>query len=517
MDMKKHLPHVDLEKLGKILEIKEAYQRGDISLEEGRTRIREQVGKIYPYEIALAEQELKTIEEDECRKEDIQKMIELFDEVMDTSRPNLPLNHPIMCYYRENDEMRRLMLSIEDLVQYPIIKNQWLELYDQIAAFRTHLSRKQNQLYSILEQKGFDRPTTTMWLLDDFVRDEIRDAKNLIEEDKEEEFLAMQSTIVADVRDLLQKEESVLYPTALAMITPEEFEQMRSGDYEIGFAWIDVEEFQNTDKTEPQPTTVPDGFASELSALLGKYGLGGDDTSRVFDVTAGKLSLEQINLIYKHLPIDISYVDENELVRFYSDTDHRVFPRSKNIIGRDVKNCHPRTSVHLVEEIIAKFRSGEQDSVDFWINKPGVFIYIYYVAVRDSEGRFRGVLEMMQDCSRIRELQGSRTLLTWSNDMQGVKPMEEKKSTPDDTPATREGSKIELSANTRLQDLFKIYPKLRQDLPNMNPAFKMLNSPLARIIVPKATIAMMSERSGISLDDILSMLKELIAKYKREE
>ncbi|CQB88491.1 Uncharacterised protein [Chlamydia trachomatis] len=517
MDMKKHLPHVDLEKLGKILEIKEAYQRGDISLEEGRTRIREQVGKIYPYEIALAEQELKTIEEDECRKEDIQKMIELFDEVMDTSRPNLPLNHPIMCYYRENDEMRRLMLSIEDLVQYPIIKNQWLELYDQIAAFRTHLSRKQNQLYSILEQKGFDRPTTTMWLLDDFVRDEIRDAKNLIEEDKEEEFLAMQSTIVADVRDLLQKEESVLYPTALAMITPEEFEQMRSGDSEIGFAWIDVEKFQNTDKTEPQPTTVPDGFASELSALLSKYGLGGDDTCRVFDVTTGKLSLEQINLIYKHLPIGISYVDENELVRFYSDTDHRIFPRSKNVIGRDVKNCHPRTSVHLVEEIIAKFRSGEQDSVDFWINKPGVFIYIYYVAVRDSEGRFRGVLEMMQDCNRIRELQGSRTLLTWSNDMQGVESMEAKESTPDDTPATREGSIIELSANTRLQDLFKIYPKLRQDLPSMNSAFKMLNSPLARIIVPKATIAMMSERSGISIDDILSMLKGLIAKYKREE
>lgn len=272
MDMKKHLPHVDLEKLGKILEIKEEYQRGDISLEEGRTRLREQVGKIYPYEIALAEQELKTIEENECHKEDIQKMIELFDGVMDTSRPNLPLNHPIMCYYRENDEMRRLMLSIEDLVQYPVIKNQWLELYDQIAAFRIHLSRKQNQLYPILEQKGFDRPTTTMWLLDDFVRDEIRDAKNLIEGDKEEEFLAMQPTIVADVRDLLQKEESVLYPTALAMITPEEFEQMRSGDYEIGFAWIDVEKFQNTDKTEPQPqrslTVLPQNYLRFLVNMV---------------------------------------------------------------------------------------------------------------------------------------------------------------------------------------------------------------------------------------------------------
>ena len=517
MDMKKYLPSVDLEKLSKILEIKEAYQRGDISLEEGRAQVRKQVGKIRPYEIALAEQELKTIEENECQKEDIQKMIELFDEVMDTSRPNLPLNHPIMCYYRENDEMRRLMLSIEDLVQYPIIKNQWIELYDKIAAFRTHLSRKQNQLYSILEQKGFDRPTTTMWLLDDFVRDEIRDAKKLIEEDKEEEFLAMQPTIVADVRDLLQKEESVLYPTALAMITPEEFEQMRSGDYEIGFAWIDVEGFQNADKTVTQPTTAPNGFVSELSALLAKYELGGNDTNRVFDVTTGKLSLEQINLIYKHLPVDISYVDENELVRFYSDTNHRIFPRSKNVIGRDVKNCHPRTSVHLVEEIIAKFRSGEQDSVDFWINKPGVFIYIYYVAVRDAEGRFRGVLEMMQDCSRIRELQGSRTLLTWSNDTQVVKSKEAQNCTPNDTSVTKEDSTIELSADTRLQDLLKIYPQLREDLPSMNSAFKMLNSPLARIIIPKATIAMMSKRSGVSLDDILSTLKELIAKYKREK
>lgn len=124
---------------------------------------------------------------------------------------------------------------------------------------------------------------------------------------------------------------------------------------------------------------------------------------------------------------------------------------------------------------------------------------------------------MMQDCSRIRELQGSRTLLTWSNDTQGVKSMEDQNSTSDDIPATKENSTIELSANTRLQDLFKIYPQLRKDLPSMNSAFKMLNSPLARIIIPKATIAMMSERSGISLDDILLILKKLIAKYQREK
>lgn len=123
---------------------------------------------------------------------------------------------------------------------------------------------------------------------------------------------------------------------------------------------------------------------------------------------------------------------------------------------------------------------------------------------------------MMQDCSRIRELQGSRTLLTWSNDTQGVKSMEDQNSTSDDIPATKENSTIELSANTRLQDLFKIYPQLWKDLPSMNSAFKMLNSPLARIIIPKATIAMMSERSGISLDDILLILKNLLLNIREK-
>ena len=125
-DMKSHLPEVDLDKLRVVLDIKEAYMSGAISLEEGRKRLREQVTKLRPYEIALAEQELKTIEDDECRKEDIQSMMLLFEEVMDTSRPDLPSNHPIMCYYRENDEMRKVLKEVERLAPYPVIKNEWL-------------------------------------------------------------------------------------------------------------------------------------------------------------------------------------------------------------------------------------------------------------------------------------------------------------------------------------------------------------------------------------------------------
>ena len=532
-DMKSHLPEVDLDKLRAVLDIKEAYMSGAISLEEGRKRLREQVTKLRPYEIALAEQELKTIEDDECRKEDIQSMMLLFEEVMDTSRPDLPSNHPIMCYYRENDEMRKVLKEVERLAPYPVIKNEWLGIYDELAKWRTHLSRKQNQLYSILEQKGFDRPTTTMWLLDDFIRDEIRDTRKLIEEDKDAEFIAMQKTIIHDVLDLMEKEETVLYPTSLAMISPAEFEEMKSGDREIGFAFISLE---SEEKAEEAPSNensaAPQaGFGAELASLLNKYGYsagGNASADTVLDVATGKLTLEQINLIYKHMPVDISYVDENEIVKFYTDTEHRVFPRSKNVIGRDVKNCHPRTSVHLVEEIIEKFRTGEQDTVDFWINKGDLFIYIYYVAVRDENGRFRGVLEMMQDCSRIRKLEGSRTLLKWSNDTtaaskhdaayssEATKPAEEPvpaESEEKHEPANEVGA-LEITPDTRVKDLLSTYPALKQELPKLNKAFSMLNSPLARIIIPKANVRMMSERSGMNLDELIKSLKELTEKIK---
>ena len=567
--MKDNLPEVDMEKLRVVLDVKERYLSGALPLDEARAILRERVKTLRPYEIALAEQELKTFEDDECRKEDIQQMMVLFQDVLDRSRPDLPEDHPIMCYIRENDAMRGLLKQVEELAQYPVIKNQWLELYDELHKHRLHLSRKQNQLYSILERKGFDRPTTTMWLLDDFIRDEVRDARRLLEEDREEEFIAMQPVIVADILDLIEKEETVLYPTSLAMIRPDEFEEMKAGDREIGFAWIKVGAGNRTEESKkPLPATEAAGFASDLAALLGKYGFSGGSTpGQLLEVATGQMTLEQINLVYKHMPVDFSYVDENEIVRFYTDTDHRVFPRSKNVIGRDVKNCHPRTSVHLVEEIIDKFRRGEQDEVDFWINKPGLFIYIYYVAVRDEEGRFRGILEMMQDCTRIRSLEGSRTLLSWDKSNKAAsKHSDAPYSAPATTPApeapsttdkqAEDGSEyvscscmkgashapkapeapqaeastsapaVEASAPataktatditgaTRLKDLLEQHSWLKAKLPEINPAFKMLSTPLARIMIPKATVAMMSERSGMPLAELIAQLQRVISEHK---
>ena len=542
--MRENFQNIDAKKLEIVHEIKSAYDEGKISLEEARKSLKDRVQHLAPYEIAIIEQEMVEETEDECIKEDIQAMLEVFQDVLVTKDQELPENHPISCYRRENAKMKELLLSVEDLVQYPLIKNQWLELYEELLKFKIHLSRKQNQLYPVLEKKGFTRPTTTMWTLDDFIRDEISECYNLLLEDKEEEFIGKQAELVADVRDLMDKEENILYPTSLEMINEEEFRYMAEGDQEIGFAYISVQADKSGNSASASSSASAStagaplsglssapGFAEELAGLLGKYGFNNKEEK--LNVSTGQLTLEQINLIYQHMPVDLSYVDENELVCFYTDTKHRVFPRSKNVIGRDVKNCHPKASVHIVEEIIKKFRSGEQDKAEFWINKPDLFIYIIYYAVRDENGKFRGVLEMMQDCTHIRSLQGSQTLLTWEQQEKGEgKETSEDEDKREDSETSEDvgnkesagtlgnegnrestgslaaGKLTEINEDTLLKDILEADPNVKTLLFRLSDRFKALNTPLARIMMPKATVKIMSERAEVDLDTLLRELRE---------
>ena len=567
--MQAHLPQIDLDKMQAVLDIETRYVTGKITLEEGRKEVAERVGKIRPFHLAFIEQTLIEHTDEECIRENMAQKIQLFEGYMDYSRPNVPEDHPLSRYYQENEEMKRLLLAVEDLVQYPVIKNQWLELFDQLRKYPIHYSRKQNQLYPLLEQKGFDRPTTTMWTFDDMVRDNIRDAYNLLEAGNEEEFIKSCKKLVFYGRDLMEKEETILYPTSYAMITAEEFEDMKEGDLEIGYAFFTPAEKRVKGTTVAgKPTDTPAsstpeaaGFAADLQQLLSKYGYSAGGSEKL-DVTTGKLTLEQINLIYQHLPFDISFVDENELVCFYSDTDHRIFPRSKNVIGRQVMNCHPRKSAHVVREVIDKLRSGEQDKAEFWINKPGFFIYIIYVAVRDAEGNFRGVIEVMQDCTHIRSLEGSQTLLKWATD-EGIPteaptdnaaaptaqpttdaaPTAEadgssvnessttstNASTPDaddaaDSASNNEGlqydseGQVVITPTTHLMDLLTRFPDLRNRLTEISSLFAMLRTPFGKIMAKKADVQKMSDRSGVPLDKLIAGLqritRELLAQGK---
>ena len=535
---------LDQDKLRRMLEIKRQYDNGLLPLEEARTRMKMEVGTITAAEFAAAEQLLKDEDPDECRNEDVRGMLEVFEGLMDTDEVELPEGHTIDAYRRENSRMKELLQQGDALAQKPFILNQWLELMEQILPYKVHFSRKQNQLYSALEREGFDRPTTTMWVYDDYIRDEMNKAWELLQSEPVDRaaFLDTYREMAVDLRDLMEKEEMILYPTSLKLISADKMEQLKSGDREIGFFGVEQAAIgrpaqQKPEKAADQPADQGD-FMQDMVALLAKYGheTKSDKPDQVLDVAHGKLTLEQINLLYRHMPVDISFVDENELVKFYTDTKHRVFPRSKGVIGREVRNCHPPKSVHLVEEIIEKFRSGEQSKAEFWINKPGLFIYIVYVAVRDDQGNFRGVMEMMQDCTHIRQLEGEQRLLSWgmekadkdghheqaevheatkTNDETVYTPKTENNVETGDEDIATNGSprKWTLTGDTKLKTLLQQFPGLKDDLIAFNPKFSVLNSPMAKVILPIATIKMMSEQSGIPRQELMDKINELIAQY----
>lgn len=589
--------NLDQEKLKRMLQIKQQYEQGYLSVDEAKARVKKEVGRISPEEFAAAEQMYKDEDPDECRNEDARTILDIFDGLISEEEEALPFGHSIDAYRRENDALKQLLLKGDGLAKKPFILNPWLELMEEILPYKVHYSRKQNQLYSALERQGFDRPSTTMWVYDDEVRDMINEAYELLqaEEVEVDKFLGLYERLAYDARDLMEKEELILYPTSLKLIPEEEFEEMKSGDREIGFYRIDMPELEpaysgssspavapssptiastpatapSSAATTPSSTTAAPSspavtpaagdFMDDLALLLAKHGksIGTDPTTDVLDVAEGKLTLHQINLLFRHLPVDISYVDENDLVKFYTDTEERVFPRSKGVIGREVRNCHPPKSLHMVEEIIEKFRSGKESKAEFWINKPGLFIYIVYVAVRDKDGTFRGVMEMMQDCTRIRAFEGERRLLTWEEEQKlnaAVSPESDSagyghtaepvtggnddltetgntgnNGNPARSESARSGSvktesvktasaqseneELVITPDTKLKALLDRYPRLKDDLTTISPKFSMLKSPMARVVLPLATLKLMSEQSGVPREELIEKLNNLIATY----
>ena len=524
-----------------IISVKEDYLDGKLSLEEGNRILKEKLGTCTPDEFAYAEQSLKGVYQDDEILEKMDDLLNLFDGVLVQAENEYPENHPLWVYLEEINAVEKVVLEAKELLkQENFIKNPWLGIFDSLAQWRTHLSRKQNQLYPMLEEHGFDRPTRIMWTFDDAVRDSISASYALLREDKYDKFLASVPETLEKLLDLNAKEIEVLLPTSFKLLSDEEFVRMSKNDHEIGYAIIDNPGLyvvpgindsaaQLNANNSGQNGAVSNEFLNDLAGLLSKYvgSVGGAAVGKdaVLDVATGKLTLEQINLLFRHLPVDLSYVDENELIKFYSDTPHRIFPRSANVIGREVKNCHPAKSVHVVEEIVEKFRSGEQSQAEFWINKPGLFIYVIYTAVRDENGKFRGVLEMMQDCTHIRELEGSRTLLTWDktnfvgntdNNGNDKSLAQEAAEEVDEEPLTIDADgRFHIDAKTTLSNLIKQSPEVVDYLISLNPKFEKLKTPMVKVMAKVATIKMIAERGDFNVDELVGKIDAFINKARK--
>lgn len=280
-----------------------------------------------------------------------------------------------------------------DLAQF---KEELLPHFELFAQFHPHYIKKENILFPFLERHWKEyKPLRVMWSLHD---DQRRMIKELIEMAQNSEvdwptFNRAIGNFYFGAFGMIHKEEYILYPVAVETIPQHEWEEMHRQSFEYHFPFIEA--------------PVQRGATSEDNSLSAA-------SNEIKSSAVGVESfLERAAMLFDHLPVDITYVDEENKVRFFNRPKDRFFPRSQAIIGRDVANCHPPESLHVVEQIIDSFRDGSKESAEFWINLRGRFIYIRYFAVKDNNNIYRGVLEVSQDVTDIRTLEGQRRLLDW--------------------------------------------------------------------------------------------------------
>jgi hypothetical protein len=275
------------------------------------------------------------------------------------------------------------------------------DLIEQLSQINIHYTRKENQLFPMLEAHHFTGPSQVMWSIHDDIRANLKQAREAFANNDPVQTISALKDAIQAIRDMIYKEEHILFPTSLDMLTESEWVKVKEGEADIGFAWVTPDKGWPDEilKDVEAPAPAPEAVLEDVAGALG--------------LETGRMTLEQINLVLTHLPVDLTFVDENDRVAYYSEGPERIFPRSPAIIGREVRNCHPPKSVHMVNKILDAFKSGSRDTAEFWIELGGKFVYIRYFAVRDAGGHYRGCLEVSQDLTEIRKLEGQNRLLDW--------------------------------------------------------------------------------------------------------
>jgi PAS domain S-box-containing protein len=248
-----------------------------------------------------------------------------------------------------------------------------------------------------------------MWAIHDDIRAQLKEVTRALEQSQiglvEVKSILEQFEMPAlkAMDDMIYKEENILFPMSLETLTEGEWAAVQEQSDEIGYTLIEPDKgWVSSVPSEPVAPASTSYPTKEHTLAQGAKALLPFET--------GALTLEQINLIFDHLPVDITFVDHNDTVRYFSYGKERIFQRSKAIIGRNVQNCHPPDSVHIVTKIVGDFKSGKRDSADFWIKMNGKFVFIQYFAVRNAQGEYMGTIEVTQDVQNIRSLEGEKRI-----------------------------------------------------------------------------------------------------------
>jgi DUF438 domain-containing protein len=371
-------------------------------------RFAELVKDLGPTEIPEMEQRL--IEEGMPESE-IKRLcdvhVQVFQASLDTQPPPQTLpGHPLHTLMAENRALEERLLDFESHLaalkaappmDFPRdLREGLLARWDALGEIEKHYLKKENQLFPLLEDRNVSGPSKVMWAIHDDVRAHWKELGGYLREGKRDEALAMARQVMTEIRDMISKEEKILFPMTLEVLTEADWARVKNGEEVVGYAWITPGAEWKPAAAPSAPPTAGGGYARPAAAIA---------------LDTGALTPEIINLVLKHLPLDVSFVDEDDTVRYYSDSAERIFSRSPAIIGRKVQNCHPPASVHVVEKILRSFKDGTRDTAEFWITLRGKFIHIRYIAVRGPDRAYRGCLEVSQDVTAIRTLGGQKRLL----------------------------------------------------------------------------------------------------------
>lgn len=377
------------------------------NLEQAKAEFKKHFNEVSTAEISMMEQAL--IKEG-MAIEEVQNLCDVHAAVFEGSISDIHKEkdhtkvkgHPVQVFLEENQNIEHLIQR--EIEPYLSQSGKTAELmlrvgYDRLMEIHKHYARKEYLFFPNLEKKGIDAPPKVMWAVDDEIRSEMKEILSDLSQIDHDLNLTKEKIIanLKKIRDMIFKENNILIPLLMETLSFFDWVMVDSASDEIGYfieapkqKWTDK---KNTDKVQEEKP-MKETFKGEVS----------------FD--AGSLSPLVLNAMLNTLPLDMTFVDSEGYVKYFTQGKERIFDRPITIIGRHVSMCHPPASVHIVEEIIESFRSGKKNHEDFWIRIKDMFVYIRYFAVRDQENNYLGTLEVTQNIKPIVELEGEKRLVS---------------------------------------------------------------------------------------------------------
>jgi hypothetical protein len=380
--------------------------------EEVKEKFKEALKGVSSEDIVKVEQELV---KEGMPREELQKLCDVhmavFAEQLQEQELHLPPGHPISILIEEHrimleraEKLEEFIGMVEEACDSVYVGDVLTELQNIAKEFQDsekHYLREENVLFPIAEKHGITEPPAIMWMEHDKIREIKKKFINLVEKWNTmtfEEFKKRLSETAKPLCSVLPthfyKENNILFPSTLQVAPIEEWIEARKEFDEIGYCCF-----------TPPAATVKMAIEEQKARAQA----GGE----TLEFENGTLSKEEIESILDVLPIDISFVDRNDSVKYFNKAEKRIFVRTKSVIGRKVQLCHPQKSVHIVNKIVEAFKADKKDSAEFWITVAGRLVQIRYFAVRDKKGKYLGTMEVTQDLTDIKKIEGEKRLLDW--------------------------------------------------------------------------------------------------------